>query len=242
MGHGLPKKSPFGTERIKIPITEFACSTIHLFYNWHHRTLSNVNYVILVLVKESDPKYQYCKEHMIEMDMKSNSILRLDFCQQKFEYCHLIEFSLWVEVFVVGDIPLAGIRHSWDNVIDAGRHQSRPHLPFDDSDEKVLVSDDDDSYYSPDDSYKFDPNYDSDPDRDSDPNYNFDPDYDFDRNHTVDPGHNLTPAMTLTQTTILTLKMILILTMILILAIILILTIIMTSDDSTSSYNQKIQL
>ena len=129
MGFGLPDTSPFGTERIKIPITEFASSEIHLFYNSHHNTKTTVYYVILVLIKESDPKYQYCKDHMIELDMESNHILRLDFQQNKFEYCHPIGFSLWLEVFVMGDIPLAGISHSWDKVTDTGRHQSRPHTP-----------------------------------------------------------------------------------------------------------------
>ena len=129
MGYGLPDSSPFGTERIKIPITEFASSKIHLFYNSHHNTQSTVYYVILVLVKESDPKYEYCKERMIELDLESNPILRLDFQRNKFEYCHPIEFSLWVEIFVVGDIPLTDITHSWDKVTDTGRHQSRPHFP-----------------------------------------------------------------------------------------------------------------
>ena len=127
--YSLPDRSPFGTERIKIPITEFASSKIHLFYNSHHKTQDTVYYVILVLVKESDPKYQYCKDHMIELDMETNPILRLDFQRNKFEYCHPIGFSLWLEVFIVGNIPLGDISHSWDNVTDTGRHQSGPRVP-----------------------------------------------------------------------------------------------------------------
>ena len=151
-GYSLPDRSPFGTERIKIPITEFSSSRIHLFYNSHHKTQNTVYYVILVLIKESDPKYQYCKDRMIELDMESNRILRLDFQRNKFEYCHPFGFSLWLEVFVVGNIQLGDISHSWDKVTDTGRHQSMPRVPrrryhstfddFDDFFETALVSDD----------------------------------------------------------------------------------------------------
>ena len=125
----LPDTSPFGTERVKIPITKFASSKFHLFYNSHHKTQDTVYYVILVLIKESDPKYGYCKDRMIELDMESNRILQLDFQRNKFEYCHPIGFRLWLEVFVVGNIPLGDISHSWDNVTDTGRHQSGPCVP-----------------------------------------------------------------------------------------------------------------
>ena len=166
-GYSLPDSSPFGTERIKIPITEFANSKIHLFYNSHHSTQTTVYYVILVLIKESDSKYQYCKDHMIELDMKANPILRLDFEREKFEYCHPIGFSLWVEVFVVGNVPLANVSHSWDKVADTGRHQSRIHTArrrqrstfsyFDDFYGINLDSDDDDD--DPFDSLLYDPDY-----------------------------------------------------------------------------------
>ena len=87
---------------------------------------------------------------MVELLMKSNKILRLDFQQRAFEYCEPDEFTLWVEVFVEGDIPLRGLDYSWDKVIDTGRHRLRLHP--DDCDD----SDYDDNYY--DDDRNFDDN------------------------------------------------------------------------------------
>ena len=63
-------------------------------------------HVILVLVKESDLHYKFCKDHMTEFDMALNHFLQLDFQHDKFEYCSPIGLTMWVELFVVGDVLL----------------------------------------------------------------------------------------------------------------------------------------
>ena len=170
---GLPRISPFGSERIKIPITRFAHSKFHLFYNSHHKTYKHgIYYVILVLVKESDPDYKFCKANMTELNMASNCLLRLDFRRRKFEYCEPTEFTLWVEIFVLGDVSLTGTNHKWDNVIDIGRSDDYDDSDDDDSDD---YDDDNDSNYD-DEDYSDD---DSDDDYDDDNDYHDDSDDDY---------------------------------------------------------------
>ena len=143
-GYGLPPISPLGSERIRIPITEFASSKLHLFYNSNHRnSRSNMHYVTLVLVKESDPKYKFCKAHMTELNMASNLFLRLDFWRGKFKYCEPTKFSMWVEIFVVGDVSLIGTRHTWDKVTDIS--QNYDDDSDDDSDDDDFDDDSDDN-------------------------------------------------------------------------------------------------
>ena len=124
----LPDRSPYGTERICIPVEHFLSGNPRLFYNSSHKVPGNpvpVHYVVLVLVKEneSDPEFLFCKENLVELPMDNNSFLRLDRSGQIYE-CFSNQtcfdrFKLYVEVFVVGDVKLP----FWDPVIDTGRHQ-----------------------------------------------------------------------------------------------------------------------
>ena len=121
----LPTQSPYGTERIRIPVEHFLSGNPHLFYNSYHVTGGNpvpVHYVILVLVKESDPDFSFCRENLVELPMDNNSFLIIDRSGQRYgcfsnQTCYTT-FKLYVEVFVVGDVRLP----LWDRVINTGRH------------------------------------------------------------------------------------------------------------------------
>ena len=120
----LPMISPYGTERVEIPVHNFLRGTPHLFYSSSHETRPGFTYVILVLVNESDPEYQFCKCRLKELDMEDNSILKIDRLGELHAYYHSTErnkFSLIIEVFVVGDVPLP----RWNTVKDIGRARTR---------------------------------------------------------------------------------------------------------------------
>ena len=115
-GLQLPNMSPFGSDRVIIPVTEFADPTLHLFYNSHHYTESSICYVVLVLAKEGDPYYAYCRDRMIMLNIETNEILKLDFKNNSFQYCDPSAVKIWVEIFVVGNVSLMNMNHSWDTV------------------------------------------------------------------------------------------------------------------------------
>ena len=107
---------------------------------------------------------------MIELNMASNRFLRLDFRWRKFKYCNPTEFTLWVEIFVVGDVSLASTDHEWDTVTSIGRSDQR-----DDDDDD---SDDDDSNdYDDDDDSDDDSDYTDESDESSDDDYEDEPRY-----------------------------------------------------------------
>lgn len=119
----LPDSSPYGKERIKLPIAECVDSHTHLFYNSHHYSKDRVCYANLVLVSKNDTEYAFCQANLIKLEMTANQLLKLDFQQNEFKYCDPSEFSLWVDVFMVGDMSLTDTNHDWDTVIDTGRHK-----------------------------------------------------------------------------------------------------------------------
>ena len=119
---GLPDRSPYGTERICIPVEHFLGGNPRLFYNSYHVVPGNpvpVRYVVLVLVQESDPNFLFCMNNLVELDMNNNSFLRMNYFERRYEcfsnqLCYN-KFRLYVEVFVVGDVPLPQLPF-WDRV------------------------------------------------------------------------------------------------------------------------------
>ena len=119
----LPTQSPYGAERICIPVEYFLSGNPHLFYNSCKEEPGNPTfyYVTLVLVKESDREFSFCKENLVELSMTRNSFLRINRSEKRYrcfsnERCYR-KFKVFVEVFVVGDVRLP----FWDQVIDTGR-------------------------------------------------------------------------------------------------------------------------
>ena len=112
---------------------------------------------------------------MIELNMASNHFLRLDFQRKKFEYCDPTKFSLWIEIFVVGDVSLTGTDHSWDKI---GIGQSDE---YDDDDSDDDDSDDYDDDYS---------DYDDDDDSDDDSDYSDNSDDNYDDDYDDEPRYN----------------------------------------------------
>ena len=118
----LPNQSPYGTERISIPVRSLLHHDPHLFYNsWHSITRKcTVHYITLVLVDKCDypQQFEYCSKHLKELTMKSNDILRINRSKNECTCYHsnnLRKFN--VEILVVGDVGLP----EWDKVVCTGR-------------------------------------------------------------------------------------------------------------------------
>ena len=122
----LPKTSPYGTERVRIPIGNF--SGYELFFNSYHHNFvwgNLVYYVILVLVKPSHSDYDKIAKVLKKLDSSKNNILLLDSPYRYYDYYKLDKgnsFNAYVEVFVVDDVPV-GDDAKWDTVKDTGRPQ-----------------------------------------------------------------------------------------------------------------------
>ena len=120
---GLPTQSPYGTERICIPVEHFLSGNPRLFYNSYHvvHVPGNpvpVHYVVLVLVKENfnDPNFLFCLNNLEVLSLTDNPFFMINPLENKFlcfsnQLCYH-KFKLYVEVFVVGDVPLP----FWDRV------------------------------------------------------------------------------------------------------------------------------
>ena len=117
----LPDKSPYGTERIKIPVGDFLHENTRLFYNSKHTTntsAGNVNYAILVLVNKDHPDFQFCEDNLSPLDMRNNMFLRLNKENKMYEcYPNRADFKFYITVFVVGDVELQKKEEQeWDTV------------------------------------------------------------------------------------------------------------------------------
>ena len=120
----LPFKSPYGTQRLLIPIKKFGGKAYHLFFNSHHK-VGKINYIVLVLVNEDADDYQFCCEKLVELDIKKNSFLCLDFDKNSFTCCQTQPIPTWVELLVLEEVILEEQDgHLWDTVTDRGRNKS----------------------------------------------------------------------------------------------------------------------
>ena len=129
--HRLPDRSPYGTDRVKIPVEYLVQDDTHLFYNsWHSITTgrNKVHYIILVLVDKLEyPKeFKYCSEKLKELNIKRNHILKLNKKKRQYKCYHsesFREFNPYIEILVVGDVELTSDGISWDSVTETGRAQ-----------------------------------------------------------------------------------------------------------------------
>ena len=122
----LPKKSPYGTERVSIPIGNF--SGYELFFNSYYHTIpwgNLVYYVFLVLVKSDHSDYGKISKVLKKLDPSSNDIFLFNSPYRYYDRYKLKDgksFNAYFEVFVVGDVPV-GDNAVWDKVEDTGRPQ-----------------------------------------------------------------------------------------------------------------------
>ena len=117
----LPNRSPYGEDRISIPVRSFLHHDPHLFYNsWH--SITTVHYITLVLVDKCDypQQFEYCSKHLKELTMESNDILRINRSKNECTCYHsndFRKFKAYIEIVVVGDVRLP----KWDEVGFTGR-------------------------------------------------------------------------------------------------------------------------
>ena len=52
---------------------------------------------------------------MIKLDMTANRLIHLDLQRKEFAYSDPCDFKLWLELFVVGDVPLTD-EHTWETI------------------------------------------------------------------------------------------------------------------------------
>lgn len=124
----LPPTSPYGTERVSIPINNF--SEYELFFNSYHHNFvfgNVVVYIIVVLVKHSHRDYAKIAGVLKKLDETKNAIL-LPYNQPYYYYDYYKleggkSFNAYIEVFVVDDVPV-GSDAVWDKVKDTGRQQT----------------------------------------------------------------------------------------------------------------------
>ena len=115
-----PSISPFGTERVKIPIEDFFKK---YNYQWYQLYFNSFNFtsttnccIELVMVSRKAPEYKFCRDHMVSLDFVSNDFLRLDFFNSEFSCCQMTSIiQLWLELIVVGDVPITD-EYEWDTV------------------------------------------------------------------------------------------------------------------------------
>ena len=120
----LPKTSPYGTERVRIPIGNF--SGYELFFNSYHHNFvfgNLVYYVLLVLVKSDHSDYDKIAKVLKKLDPSNNDILLFKSPYRYYDRYKLKDgksFNAYFEVFVVGDVPV-GDNAKWDTVKDTGK-------------------------------------------------------------------------------------------------------------------------
>ena len=106
----LPKTSPYGTERVSIPISNF--SGYELFFNsYYHNALYRnlIYYVILVLVKPSHSDYDKISKVLKKLDPSSNDIFPFNSPYRYYDRYKLKDgksFNAYFEDFVVGNVPV----------------------------------------------------------------------------------------------------------------------------------------
>ena len=111
-----PSISPYGTERVKIPIDDFFTEgQFQLFFNSFNPTSRDNYCVVMVLVRTNAPEYYFCCDHLVPLPLQSNEFLRLDSFRSTYSCCQ-VKYSmikLWLELIVVSDVPVKD-DYEWD--------------------------------------------------------------------------------------------------------------------------------
>ena len=114
----FPSKSPYGTKRVKIPIEDFSTEgEFQLFFNSFNFTTRDNCCVVMVMVREDAPEYDFCHDHLAPLHLASNKFLRLDFHHSRYSCCQPTSglIKLWLELIVVDDVTIMG-DYEWDTV------------------------------------------------------------------------------------------------------------------------------
>ena len=117
-----PTISPFGTQRVKIPIRDFFVKGgFELFFNSFNFTRRNNCYAVMVMVRRRAPEYNFCRDHLVPLDFKRNEFLRLDLQHNTYSCCQTKgDMKLWLELIVVDDVPIED-EYEWDTVSKFGK-------------------------------------------------------------------------------------------------------------------------
>ena len=113
-----PEISPFGTERVKIPIEDFfEEGEFQLFFNSFNFTSQSNCYTVMVMVRKTAPEYEFCNDHLVPLDFEANEFVQLDFLFSTYSCCQLkySSIQLWLELIVVDDVPIKD-EYEWDTV------------------------------------------------------------------------------------------------------------------------------
>ena len=122
----LPKESPYGTERVKIPLAHFR--EYDIFFNSFHHNMSHGNliyYLILVLVKQSSASYKKINDILVKLN--PGEVVNWNFESNTFEYTDYYKldqgksFNVYIEMFVVDDVPVPADA-TWDKVTPTRRN------------------------------------------------------------------------------------------------------------------------
>lgn len=133
----LPTISPFGTERIKIPITALIetekVDKWQLFFESTYYYKDDVQYVRLVLGNKDDSStsesLQWCEKNLHEISLTDNPLLCWDDGYMEVITYEPDHVSVYVEVLVLGDLDLDKLDEiKWDRVGWTARATNSPTL------------------------------------------------------------------------------------------------------------------
>ena len=122
----LPTLSPYGTERIKIPIAEL-CEHLEnwlLFYECAYGYEGrSIQYIRLVLADESKDtnkgSIQWCRDNLKKLNITDNPFFKINTFENETTACCLANKpapNTFIEVLIVGDIEVLD-SYTWDDPI-----------------------------------------------------------------------------------------------------------------------------
>ena len=117
----LPEYSPFGSERLKLPIRAIKGESQRLFFHSCSNNKDGNRCVLLVLLRDKDDGNnppEFVTHFLHEIDLKSNPLLQLDFNGNTFKYMHYHDshrHPIWLELAILGDVSVTS-EQEWDHV------------------------------------------------------------------------------------------------------------------------------
>ncbi|XP_077992496.1 uncharacterized protein LOC144446573 [Glandiceps talaboti] len=115
----LPFTSPYGTERINIPVHHFSIGQLyHLFFDSYRININYIMYIYLVLVNRYDAaNLQYCQNNLLPLDGTNNGIFKIvqTATGPQVRVYHKGR-CIWVEIFVMGNVNILLPGAVWDQV------------------------------------------------------------------------------------------------------------------------------
>ncbi len=119
----LPTISPYGEERISIPVAKIITEKHQMFFERaHYWDQKNIYIRFILVTDEQVEELKWCKKNLHLVDIRNNPIF--SFSMDEGAKCVKNRFPkplvsvenphFWVEIMVVGDVPI--LSSSWDNV------------------------------------------------------------------------------------------------------------------------------